>query len=430
MTGEQNRSTDDIGKAESVRRSVLAGPEARVARCRNAGNISFSEEIKALFRGSADAHARTARPILRAGGISAQSRKAVNMPVEIEKADKTEKKISVIIPCYNVERYIDRCIHSLAVQTIGIEHLQLIFVDDASTDRTARKLRWWQAKYPDSVEIYSLPENRRQGGARNEGLKHASADAVGFVDSDDWTAPDMFERLYGALLRENCDFVNCCAKRAFDASEPLNPRVCEDRRIDVHTEEERRQFLLERLPGGIYCRLFKREFLEKQIPAFPEQTAYEDNYWMAMVKLAAQSCYVLGSELYYYFVNPESTILSADSKRHLERLAVEEAKLEEYRRRGVLERYYREFEVEFLRLYYINSLHTFFLRMSKMNGLPFDRMQRAVKENFPDYLSSPYLGRFSALETELLKTAEQELTAEQWQLLAEGYRRLYRPAEN
>ena len=86
--------------------------------------------------------------------------------MEIEKSDKTEKKISVIIPCYNVERYIDRCIHSLAVQTIGIEHLQLIFVDDASTDRTARKLRWWQAGMFTSFLLCALiPPARRIGRA-------------------------------------------------------------------------------------------------------------------------------------------------------------------------------------------------------------------------------------------------------------------------
>ncbi|MDE7298660.1 MAG: glycosyltransferase, partial [Lachnospiraceae bacterium] len=202
-----------------------------------------------------------------------------------EEAAKQEKKVSVVIPCYNVERYIDRCIHSLTVQTIGVESLQLIFVDDASTDRTVRKLRYWQAKYPDSIEVYCLPENRRQGGARNEGLRHVSANAVGFVDSDDWVAPDMYERLYETLLREQCDFVSCCQKRAFDASAPLDPHAREDRRIVVHSEEERKEFLLEKLPGGACSGLFRREFLEECAPAFPEGTAYEDNYWIAMVKL-------------------------------------------------------------------------------------------------------------------------------------------------
>ncbi|MDE7297863.1 MAG: hypothetical protein K2N94_03400, partial [Lachnospiraceae bacterium] len=158
-------------------------------------------------------------------------------------------------------------------------------------------------------------------------------------------------------------------------------------------------------------------------PAFPEGTAYEDNYWIAMVKLGTRSCYILGSELYYYFVNQQSTTLSADSSRHLERLAIEEAKLEEYRRRGVFERFYREIEFEFLRLYYINSLHTFFLRMSDMGeGLPFERMQETVKRLFPDYKSNPYWGRFGRMEQEFLATIELPLKTEQWEILAKGYR--------
>ena len=135
-------------------------------------------------------------------------------------------------------------------------------------------------------------------------------------------------------------------------------------------------FLLERLSGGIWSKLFRREFLEKAAPPFPEKIAYEDNYWMAMLRLSTNSCYQLGRELYYYFANQESTILQTNSQRHLERLAIEERKLEEYKRRGVFEQYYREFEFEFLRLYYVNSLHTFFLRFSDMSLLPFGEMQK------------------------------------------------------
>lgn len=341
-------------------------------------------------------------------------------------AEESKKKISIIVPCYNVERYIDRCINSLVNQTIGVEVLQLIFVDDASTDRTGRKLMYWQKKYPDSIEVYILPENRRQGGARNEGLRHAVAPFIGFVDSDDWVSVDMYERLYEALQREHCDFVTCCPKRAVDANEPLNAHVFDDRRIVVDSEEKKRAFLMERLPGGVWSKLFQADFLRQAAPDFPEQTAYEDNYWMAMVRLHVTSCYVLGCELYYYFVNPQSTILSADSERHLQRLAIEEAKLTEYQRRGVFETYYREFEYEFLRLYYINSLHTFFMRMSDLSSIPFAEMQKKVIQYFPDYKNNPYLSKFIALEKELLATLELELALPQWELLAENYRKVTR----
>ncbi|MBQ9118791.1 MAG: glycosyltransferase family 2 protein [Lachnospiraceae bacterium] len=338
-------------------------------------------------------------------------------------SEQTEKKISIIIPCYNVDKYIDRCINSLVAQTLGIDALQLILVDDASQDRTPKKLAWWAARYPQSIEVILLPENRRQGGARNEGWRHAVAPYIGFVDSDDWVAPEMYELLYQAMEQEECDFVTCCGRRTATPQVQLNQNVFASRKIEIKDEEARKSFLLERLSGGIWSKLFRREFLEKAAPEFPEQTAYEDNYWMAMLRLQTDSCYLLGRELYYYYANPESTILQTNSKRHLERLAIEEQKLAEYKRRGVFETYYREFEYEFLRLYYINSLHTFFLRFSDMSLLPFSEMQRKVKEYFPDYRNNPYLERFLPLERELLKTIELELSNGQWEMLAEQYRK-------
>lgn len=334
------------------------------------------------------------------------------------------KKISVIIPCYNVDRYIDRCINSLVTQTIGIENMQLIFVNDASTDRTARKLEWWQKRYPESIEVYHLPENRRQGGARNEGLKHACGETLGFVDSDDWIAAEMYEQLYTVLQRENCDFVNCFLKRAYDGNTELSDSVCESKLVRIDSEQAKKEFLVERLPGGNCCRLYRRELIAKA-PQFPEHTAYEDNYWMAFVKLETSSYYLLGKELYYYFVNDNSTILSTNSGRHLERLSVEVAKLEEYKRIGIFEKYREEFAYEFLRLYYINSLHTFFLRMADVREMPFEEMKNTVLKYFPDYKENPYYDRFVPMEQQLLMTLEREITPEQWQMLAEQYRAVY-----
>lgn len=333
-------------------------------------------------------------------------------------------KISIVIPCYNVERYLDRCINSLVNQTIGIDALQLIFVNDASTDHTERKLAYWQAKYPASIEVITLPENRRQGGARNEGMKHILAPYMGFVDSDDWVDLRMFEILYEAMQEDDYDFVNCFAKRVFDNKEKLNSKVQEDKVIRIQTMEDRKGFLMEKLPGGNCCRLYRTEFIRRYAVPFPEQTAYEDNYWMSFLTLNTSFCKIIGRELYYYFVNPNSTILSQNSNRHFDRLVIEERKIQEYKRLGIFETYYREFEFKFLRMYYINSLHTFFLRLSDMGKVPFEAMQAKVKDIFPDYLKNPYLGRFNPLQVELLKTLELTLTVEQWQVLADNYRKM------
>ena len=69
------------------------------------------------------------------------------------------KKVSIIIPCYNAERYIDRCVLSLVNQTIGIDNLELIFVNDASTDHTYEKLCEWEVKYSESIMVINCDEN-------------------------------------------------------------------------------------------------------------------------------------------------------------------------------------------------------------------------------------------------------------------------------
>lgn len=115
--------------------------------------------------------------------------------------------ISVIIPCYNVEAYIDRCMESLVQQTIGVEKLELILVNDASTDGTLDKLQKWESQYPDSVKVITYDTNIRQGGARNVGLNYATADYIGYVDSDDWVERDMYETLYHYAMQGNYDMV-------------------------------------------------------------------------------------------------------------------------------------------------------------------------------------------------------------------------------
>ena len=105
------------------------------------------------------------------------------------------KKVSVVIPCYNAAAWLPKCFLSLAEQTMGMEDLELIFVDDASTDngRTWEMLLLFERAYPDSVIVIRLEENRRQGGARNEALLYASGEYISFVDADDWVLPGLYE---------------------------------------------------------------------------------------------------------------------------------------------------------------------------------------------------------------------------------------------
>lgn len=135
------------------------------------------------------------------------------------------KKISVIIPCYNVENYLDRCMETIVNQTIGIENLEVILVNDASTDGTLDKMKVWEDKYPEDIMLVTYEQNIRQGGARNVGMSYASCDYIGFVDSDDWIELDMYENLYRIAVEGDYD----CVKGKFERNESID---------DVHIYNE------------------------------------------------------------------------------------------------------------------------------------------------------------------------------------------------
>ncbi len=105
------------------------------------------------------------------------------------------KKISIIIPCYNAFPYSSDCMEALEKQTIGMDALEIILVNDASTDQTFQMLCKWEQKYPESIMVINLEENGKQGRARNIGIEYASGEFIGYVDIDDTIDPHMYDKL-------------------------------------------------------------------------------------------------------------------------------------------------------------------------------------------------------------------------------------------
>ena len=113
---------------------------------------------------------------------------------------KKEIKVSVIIPVYNVEKYIERCLESIVNQTL--KEIEIIIINDGSNDETSKKLE----KFLGDVRvIYIKTENRGQSAARNKGLKIAKGEYIGFVDSDDYIDLDFYEKLYKRIKETNSD---------------------------------------------------------------------------------------------------------------------------------------------------------------------------------------------------------------------------------
>lgn len=349
------------------------------------------------------------------------------IPLLERRGRETDKCISIIVPCYNVGKYIDRCVESLVNQTIGIENLELIFVNDASTDDTLDHLTVWEEKYPESILVVDCEENHKQGAARNTGLLYASAPYIGYVDSDDWVEAAMYEKMYEKVEQFGPDAV--CVLSTRDEQDGTvrmrsNEKKNGDKFVEIKDEAARRKFFGEGLTGGVWSGIYRKDLLLEENIMFPEDLRYEDNYWSAILNLVIRSYYIINEHLYHYMINEASTIMEKDSMHHLDRLVTELMKIEEYKRRGVFDLYHDEIEFSFLRMYFINTIRILFVRFTK---IPYDiiyTMQDNVKELFPDYEKNPKLNKLPQLQRELLKIASVPLDEEKINILAQAYRKV------
>lgn len=116
-----------------------------------------------------------------------------------------EPKISVVVPVYNIEKYLMDCLESIAAQTL--DGIQVLLIDDGSKDSSGQICKDFIAAHP-NFEYYHK-ENGGTASARNVGLTHARGEYIGFVDSDDWIEPNMFETMYRAVKEADADIVYC-----------------------------------------------------------------------------------------------------------------------------------------------------------------------------------------------------------------------------
>lgn len=303
---------------------------------------------------------------------------------EMDRKGTAEKEISVIIPCYNVEPYIDACVESLVHQAFGLQGMEFIFVNDASTDGTYEKLLQWKARYEESIVVINLPQNRKQGGARNAGLQYAAGRYIGFCDSDDYVEADMYQILYQRLQESGADYAVCGRYEEHPDGTITLLKAEQDEVLDLK-QEEFKGFLADMLaPGGVVQRLYSRSFLEKIQVSFPENLKYEDNYFIGIANYYTEKIAVVSKPLYHYRVNLNSTIQSRNALHHLDRLQIEEMKLEELKKRGLWEEHRTDIEFNFIKLYWINSIATLMNRFDDIPEGVIKRMQHTVKSYFPD----------------------------------------------
>ena len=177
-----------------------------------------------------------------------------------------EDKISVIIPCHNVEGLLNKCYQSLVRQTFGFERLEIILVYDQSDDMTLSEMKVLKQRYPKQTVLISGDE-KRQGPSitRNKGLEAASSEYIAYVDADDICDLHMLEQLYFALKGYDCDYAEC-GYRLFSKESELSPLEATSKFsfYDLTVINQKKELMLRAAnKTAVWGRLFKKVFLRR-----------------------------------------------------------------------------------------------------------------------------------------------------------------------
>lgn len=211
-------------------------------------------------------------------------------------------KVSVIVPVYNVEKYLKRCLDSLINQTLS--DIDIICINDGSKDSSLQILEQYAQK--DSRIVIYNQENSGLSVARNTGLEHASGEYIGFVDSDDWVDLDFYEKLYNSAKNNNADIAVADFIREHSNKKPKRLKLKEEK---IYTTSEDKFMICKvHREGCVWNKIYRTEFIKSINLKFVPKMYYEDRDFTIRSLYFSKKLVTTPNTYYRYFVNPKSIV--------------------------------------------------------------------------------------------------------------------------
>ena len=306
------------------------------------------------------------------------------------------KKVSVIIPCFNATKWLPKCFMSLVQQSIGIAQLELIFVDDASTDNGAtwQMLQEFEKAFPENILILKLEENMRQGGARNIALQYATGEYIAFVDADDFVAENFLEEAYRYAKHENADLVQFEYEFYTDRLGTVSSgRTVTPEIIEIHSHDERARLLMaEKVTYGCWNKLYRHALLKEANVTYAEHVIYEEPLFVYPLLFYAKKIVITNDIFYYYRQNDTGTMRNDMKQEETLRMhaTVQLAVWNFMKQTPFFAEYYEEIKLYFLHTYLYETLYFAKLRGFTISFSFYQELEKTVTAEVTDYETSPY----------------------------------------
>ena len=301
------------------------------------------------------------------------------------------KSVSVIVPFYNVESYIGRCLDTLVKQTL--DDIEIILVNDGSKDRSKIVVDKYIKEYPEKI-VYLEKENGGLSDARNFAIPYAKGEYIAFLDSDDYVNVEMYKDMYELAKRENSDMVEC------DFYWEYPDKKKEDIGVIYNGKKE----MIEKVRVVAWNKLIKKDILEKSKVIFPKGYRYEDvEFTYKLVPYLDKVSFLKKPCVHY--IQREGSISNNQNERNKEIFDVLEHVIEFYKEKDLYEEYKDELEYIYIRYAFCSSL----LRIVKIEDQNIqqnllDLTWEKVNTTFPEWKKNPILKSKKDLKNIYLKT--------------------------
>ncbi len=295
---------------------------------------------------------------------------------------ETTIKVSVCVPVYGVEKYIEKCVRSLMEQTMK-DSIEFVFVNDCTRDKSIEILKKIVSEYPErSNQVRIVNHNKNMGlpSARNTALHNVSGEYIIHCDSDDWMEPEMCQLMYKCAIETDADIVGCGFYENRLHKETI---VLDD--FDCSNKEGIKRFLcMNQMHFNVWQRLVKRTLYTKNEILFdPRFSMGEDCYANFMLHLKATKLATVKMPLYHYRLTNQNSLVKSSGKKGEKDISIMLNLIEaELNKNGLME----EFNNEFQTFCYLHKFWQTFFYSDNFDFLWYENYRGSLNKKFPKLL--------------------------------------------
>ena len=252
-------------------------------------------------------------------------------------------KISIIVPVYNVEKYIDKCLKSLTLQTL--QGIEIIIVNDGSLDRSIDIIEKYVKENPTKIKYYEK-KNGGLSSARNYGIEYATGEYIAFLDSDDYIEINMYEEMYNLAKKENADMVECDFIWEWEYGKKVY-----DKRREYKTKED----MMKKPRVVAWNKIYKREILNKNKIRFPEGLIYEDmEFFYKLLPHLNKISYI--NKYFVHYIQRKDSISNKQTKKIEDIFKILDNIFDYYKEQNLYNQYEKELKYMKKRILFGSSL--------------------------------------------------------------------------